>query len=359
MGEKFFIFTGGTGGHVIPAINLGNHLIKKGHDCSLFLDLRGEKYSKKFKGKIYITRSSHLTGNFFYKLRSILNLIIGFFQSLILIIKNKPHKCISFGSYATFMPMISVLILKNFRKIDIYIHEQNSVIGKVNLFFLPYAKIIFTNFNFVKNLDKKYLLKKCNVGLPKNMNLNIKNKKYFTLNKKKIIFIYGGSQGSVSLIKNILLIIKNLDNNYLNKIKLIIQSPKKISKDIRKDLSDLKLEFEIQEFYFDIEKILSTTNLAITRAGAGTIIDLIKFKIPSIIIPLSHSIHNHQLHNARYLVDKKAAILMDENNFNIAINTDVFKQLIIDNTQLGIMLNALNQIDLLDSNKIMLSKILI
>ena len=158
MNNKILILSGGTGGHVIPSINFGNFLIKKGHECSLILDERGLKYSKFFNGKIYIIKSSHFSGNFLFKVKSIINLLLGLVQSLILIIKIMPKRCISFGSYATLMPLSVILFLKLFINIKIYIHEQNSVIGKVNLLFLPYAEYIFTNFNFVKNLKKRILL---------------------------------------------------------------------------------------------------------------------------------------------------------------------------------------------------------
>jgi len=206
MSNKILILSGGTGGHVIPSINFGNFLIQKGYKCSLILDERGLKYSKIFNGKIYIIRSSHFSGNFFFKIKSIINLLIGLVQSLILIIKIKPNKCLSFGSYATFVPLVVILFLKIFIKIKIYLHEQNSVIGKVNLLFLPYAEYIFTNFNFVKNLKKKYFNKMHYVGLPSEVKLNLNIKSINKPKYKKIIFIYGGSQGSVPLINKFLLL---------------------------------------------------------------------------------------------------------------------------------------------------------
>ena len=48
----FTIFSGGTGGHVIPAVIFGNYLIENGYQCTLFLDKRGLDYAKNFKGKI-------------------------------------------------------------------------------------------------------------------------------------------------------------------------------------------------------------------------------------------------------------------------------------------------------------------
>ena len=357
MNKKIIICTGGSGGHVIPAINFGNYLFDKGFDCFLFVDQRGKRYSEQFKGKIYIIHSSHLSGNIFFKFKYLIKLLIGFFQSLIIICKIRPNKCISFGSYAAFMPLLSTLFLKLLIKTDIYIHEQNSIIGKVNLFFLPYAKIIFTNFIYLKNIKKKYKNNILYVGWPSNSKFNLNFSKINNLKETKTILIYGGSQGSIQLINNFLLMCKNLDKNYFNKIKIIIQSPKELYDKLYHFFNNLKIDFEIKEFYRNIDEILSITDIAITRAGAGTINDLIKYKIPSIIIPLPHAIYNHQFYNAKYLFDINGSILMDEKNFNIDINTEIFKKLISDSKQQEIMKNALNTIILPDANKIMLTKI--
>ena len=87
MNKKILLCSGGTGGHVIPAVILGNYLIKNGYECILILDKRGKKYSSSFKGKIYIIKSSHLAGNFFYKIKSIVSLMMGFVQSLMILLR--------------------------------------------------------------------------------------------------------------------------------------------------------------------------------------------------------------------------------------------------------------------------------
>ena len=357
MNKKIIICTGGTGGHVIPAIIFGNYLLDKGFECSIILDKRGSSFSQEFKGKIHLINSSHLSGGIYYKIRSLANLFLGFIQSLILIIKIRPSKCVSFGSYAAFTPLLSVLILRSFFRIDIFIHEQNSIIGKVNLFFLKYANYIFLNFKFTKNLEKKFLVKQCHVGLPSNNNFELKKIKLNIDYNKTVLFIYGGSQGSVSLIKKSLLILQSLDKKNLKKIKIFIQSPKIIFNDVETSLNHLNIDYEIKDFYNNINEILSITNIAITRAGAGTINDLIRFKIPSIIIPLHYSIYNHQYYNAKYLSDKNAAILMDEINFNIDINSQILKKLLNDLNQQEFMKNELSKLILPEASQLMINNI--
>ena len=356
--KKIIICTGGTGGHVLPAVNFANFLIKDGYDCIILLDKRGKKFVKNFRGKIYIINSSHLSGNIFFKFKSLISLLIGFFQSFIIIIKFRPSKCISFGSYATFMPLLTILIFKSFTKINLYIHEQNSIIGKVNLFFLKYAEYIFTNFDYVINLDRNYLYKSLYVGLPLGAKTELNFSKSIHKNHKKIIFIYGGSQGAINLIKNFLLMINKFDSIFLKKFKLVIQSPKQLLSDLEQSLNKLKIDYIIKDFYNNMSEILSITDIAVTRAGAGTINDLIRYRIPSIIFPLPGSMHNHQFFNAKYLADKNGAILIDENNFNVDSSSAILNKLINNITKQQLMKKALNEIIIPDANQLMLKKIL-
>ena len=357
MNKKILICTGGTGGHVIPAINFGNFLINKGFECCLILDQRGNKYSKNFNGKIYIIRSSHLSGNILYKFYSLLNLLIGFIQSLFFLNKIKPNTCIAFGSYATFMPLIALFLYKFFNNINLYLHEQNSVAGKVNLFFLPLTSLFFTNFKEVINLPEKYKKKKIHVGLPdyKRINIDINKKDNIS---KKLIFIYGGSQGSQNLINNFLLVLKTINNNELDKLKFVIQCPKKSNIILEKTLKNLKVEYQIKTFFNDMENILSKTDIAITRAGAGTINDLIRHKLPSIIFPLPNSIYNHQYYNAKFLLDKKACIVLDENNLNINVYSKSLNKLIIEKKYFENMKESIKKIILPNANELILKTIL-
>jgi len=357
MNKKILICTGGTGGHVIPAVNFGNFLINKGFECCLILDQRGNKYSKNFKGKIFIIRSSHLSGNILYKFNSLLNLLIGLIQSLFFLKKIKPNICIAFGSYATFMPLSALFFYKFFKNINLYLHEQNSVAGKVNSFFLPLTKSIFTNFKDVINLPEKYAKKKIHVGLPNNKRFNIDFAKKNNVSKK-IIFIYGGSQGSHNLINNFLLVINTIINSELNNLKFIIQCPQKLNIKLEKTLKNLKIDYQIKNFFYDIDNILSKTDIAITRAGAGTINDLIRHKLPSIIFPLPNSIYNHQYYNAKFLFDKRACILLDENNFNLNSYSKSLNELIINKKYYENMKESINKIILPDTNELILETIL-
>lgn len=356
--KRFLICSGGTGGHVIPAVNFGNFLIDRGYECSLILDKRGAKYSNGFKGKIFLIYSSHLSGNIFFKIKSIFFLFFGFINSFIHIIKFKPHYCISFGSYATFSSLTSLLILKNFIKINFYIHEQNSIIGNVNLLFLRHAKYLFTNFEKIQNLKKKFIDKKIFVGFPSSQNYK-KTIPNYNFNKDKVvIFIYGGSQGASSIINIFLSILNKLKTETLKKIKIIIQSPKNNFFEIKKITNNLNIDTDIKEFYENIDEILNISDIAITRSGAGTINDLIRYNLPSIIFPLINSKNNHQVHNANFLYELGGSICLNENQFDILESCKIFEEMINDEKKRKNMIMQLCKISLPNANQLMLNKII-
>ena len=170
--NKILIITGGTGGHVIPAINFFNYIKNNSNNVFLVTDNRGYQYiSNTDKKNIFKIYSSHLTGNITFKLLGLIKLLIGFLQSLIIYIKLRPKTIVSFGSYASFTPLICFVFFKFFFKTKLYLHEQNSLVGQTNKLFSKQANKIFVNF------DKEYpsLHKQKNkvfvVGLPqKNLN---------------------------------------------------------------------------------------------------------------------------------------------------------------------------------------------
>ena len=355
----FVLFAGGTGGHVIPAVNLGNYLIDQGCNCALFIDKRGLQYTSKFKGTLIKIRSAHFSGNILYKFKSIFLLFYGLLQSFFYLLKIRPSYCIGFGSYASFMPLTVALILRIIIQTEIYLHEQNSVIGKVNLLFLPFSKNIFINFNHVKNIKSKHLNNIYHVGLPTESKIKFKKRNIsFDENKKIKIFVYGGSQGSMNLNNGFINIIQKLPNIYCNKLSLIIQSANNQIPKIQDKLKKLKIDFELKSFFNDIHKILKLSDIVVARSGAGTINDIISAQIPSILVPFPNSIYDHQYRNAKYLVEKQSAILVEEKDFYLDSTYLVFKELFDNIDKRVSLINNLQAIRILDANKLIFKKII-
>ena len=130
-----------------------------------------------------------------------------------------------------------------------------------------------------------------------------------------MFLIFAGSQGSLDILNYFSKItheIKKLPNS--KKINFIVQCPKQIQNQIKNLLINNNFNFEIKTFFNNFEDILNKTNIALCRSGAGTINDLINYKIPAIILPLPSSKNNHQFENAKILSDIGCAILADKDS---------------------------------------------
>ena len=314
MKKSFLLITGGTGGHVIPAKNFANYLSIKNINCTIITDKRGYKYFDNYSGKIYVISSSNLNGNIILKIFGIFQILLGLIQSFIIIFLLKPSHSISFGSYASFSPMLSCMVFKPFYKVKLYIHEQNSIIGRTNKFFLNFTNKLFLNFDIKSKINSKFKDKIFVVGSPENSfkkNFNISNK---NSDSNFTIFISGGSQGSEFVSNFATNLIKIIDNEKIIKAKFIFQCSKHLIKRQEEKLRNIKSPIILKDFFINIDEILANANLAICRAGAGTIVDLINFKLPSILIPLPSSKDNHQFFNAKILAKHDLAIIINQKN---------------------------------------------
>ena len=72
----------------------------------------------------------------------------------------------------------------------------------------------------------------------------------------------------------------------------------------------------VEAFLTDMPAELSTAAIAISRAGAVSIQELACAGLPSILLPLSTSANDHQMHNARLLEQAGAAIVIEERQRN-------------------------------------------
>jgi len=317
MKKNFLLITGGTGGHVIPANNFANYLASKNIMCNIVTDRRGYKYLNNNNIKVYVVSSSNLNGNLISKLFGFFKILFGLIQSFIIVLSLKPSHTISFGSYASFSPMLICIVLKSLYKINLYIHEQNSIIGRTNKFFLYFANKLFLNFDIKSKINIKFKDKIYVVGSPENNSTAFINKKNKNIENNFTIFVSGGSQGSEFITNFATNLIKIIDEENIIKAKFIFQCPKHMINKTKEELKNINLNITLKEFFKNLDEILIYTNLAISRAGAGTIVDLINYKLPSILIPLPNSKDNHQLYNASILDKSNLGLVLDQKSGNL------------------------------------------
>ncbi len=306
MKKKILISTGGSGGHIIPALSIYKHLSNQ-FDIIMTSDLRGINYIGKDISEVKIINTPKLN-NFFLLPFNLLKVFYLTIKSIILFKNEKIDKIISTGGYMSLPLCLSAKLLN----LDIYLVEPNMVLGRANKFFLKFCKKIFCYSDEIKNFPN-YLKDKIVVIKPLvREEFYQKQSTFSTGNKKFNLLIVGGSQGAGifdSYFKNTILMISK-------KIPLkIIQQTNSSNKKYLKSLYDNN---QIENYIFSFEdkfiEILQQVDACITRAGATTLAELSILNIPFLAIPLPTAMDNHQLENAKYYEKKGCSWILDQNS---------------------------------------------
>ena len=307
--KKIIVATGGTGGHVFPAVSLTNYLDSIGFDLTLTTDKRGHKFidSKFIKNTKIINSYSFNKKKFF---TSIFNILFSIISSFIFLFKAKPKFIFGMGGYASFPICFAGIILK----IPFIIYENNLFIGKANRFLIPFAKKIFISYKDIEGIKVKYKDKTIIVGniirekIINNSRVN-KNETYNSLN----ILILGGSQAAKIFAEVLPDILIECKKKMIN-LKIYQQCLNEQKLNLQKKYEKFNVNHELFSFTFDILKYYNLSNLVITRAGSSALAELLNCKIPIISIPLATSSENHQFKNAQYFMKKGYGFIVEEKN---------------------------------------------
>ena len=318
MKKKILISTGGTGGHVIPALNLYNHL-KNNFEVSIYTDLRGSKYiPNEIKKTIFEVKK--IPEKKYLFLLKVFFLFISFIKSLIHFFYTKIDFVISTGGY---MSLPIVLAAKVFRK-KIILFEPNSIIGRSNKFLLRFSdKIICYDGNIISSNKKiviEPLLNNCFYLKKKKSNVNSDSLK---------ILIIGGSQASLFFSKNLKNEIINLSKKYKIEITQQLSSDFEID-NFKKEYEDNNIKNNL--FFFEDNLLCKNSefDIAITRAGASSLAELSYLNIPFISIPFPHATDNHQYLNAKRYYDLNCCWILHEKTFNSGDIYKIINQIMID-----------------------------
>ena len=325
MTKKIIFSTGGTGGHILPAINLMKHFFKKGHKVVLVTDDRGSNFIDDYSEfKSYILKVQTPTNkNLFKKILSFLSIFYSIIKSIIILKKEKPNLVFGVGGYVSF----PISFISKFFNLPLVIYENNMILGRANKYLLPFSKKIFLAKKINTNFPEKYKDKIHIVGPVLNKNIINSTIPKKDENEKKIsILVLGGSQGAEIFGKVVPAVIKMIKNEGY-KIKIIQQCIKSQKNFLTNFYTENNIESFVFEFHKDILKLILSSDLSITRCGASTIAELVHTLTPFIAVPLPDSIDNHQYLNAKYYEDKGCCWILEQKNFN----TNNLFNLIMDN----------------------------
>ncbi len=343
---------GGTGGHMFPAQMVAKALKEKGWKVLLVTDYRGKRHVKdSVFDEVQIIKASSLSFKRFWTLPvSIWKILSGLFSAQKLFKKNQIDIVIGFGGY----PAFPALMLAQGLNIPFVLHEQNTILGRVNRFFAKKAKAILCGFKQLDLCPKS--AKTVYTGNPVRKEILETRKIAYQIGDQKEdsfqILILGGSLGARILGEVLPKSILRLPKEVLKQLKIIQQTREENLKTARALYDEAKIEAVCEPFFINVNEYLATSQLVIARSGALTVTELMVIGRPSILIPLSIAMDDHQTANASVLMQANAASIVTERSLAIDRFAEILLTHISNPSKLAIQAEnakALGNINALDN----------
>ena len=307
---RILIATGGTGGHIFPAIETAKALRVRGHQVSFagVLGLSEDKI-KALGFPVFSLAAQGLNDRSFlgwFNFGSIMFQAI--FRSFGVIRKIVPDKIVGFGSYGAFPVVMAGVLMR----VPLLIHEQNVVPGKANTLLSKVVKKVAISFEG----SRRYLnpAKAVWTGCPCHHSAvpsRSEGLRAFGLEEnKKTIVLLGGSQGSQRLNEIFFELMKDLSSSSFQAIHMTGIKDFSLY-EARYRLAHLSVK--AYAFINNISQAYAAADIVIARAGAATVSELGLLGLAAVLVPYPFA-GNHQKYNADVLADKGVAFIVEQKN---------------------------------------------
>ncbi len=320
--ERIIISGGGTGGHIFPAIAIADAVKMNNPKAEiLFIGAAQRMEMEKVPQAGYNIVGLNIQGlkrskpwkNF----RILFHHLLALQKAKSIIKKFRPDIVVGVGGYASAPTLLAAQRLK----IPTLIQEQNGFAGKANKIlgkkakaicvaypnmerFFPKAQVFLTG-NPIRAIIEKQSLPSREEAL-----------EFFHLEKSQfpILVIIGGSLGAKTINESIASGISNILKKGYQVIWQTGQSFYPKALDLCNNLSkEEQKQICILPFIEKMEMAYTLSDLLISRAGASSISEISFLGIPSLLIPYPFAAEDHQMHNAKALASRSAALLIPDN----------------------------------------------
>ena len=315
--KKVILTTGGTGGHIYPALAVAEELKKKNIEA-VFIGTSHRMERDLIPNSGYKFIGLDVVPVSIKKINSLIKMVKAIKEAMKILKEEKPNAVIGFGNYISIPTLVSALILK----IPIYLQEQNVTLGLANKIFYRFCKKLFLAFDHTYNeLPLKYQDKLLVTGNPL-------RKEFYTLDfyeerekikieeTEKILLIMGGSLGARSINEAL---IKEW-NSFLNEknIRIYWATGEKNYDEVMSKLKKYKLTDQIKPYFENMANVMCVADLVLCRSGALTISELIELGKPSIMIPYQVR-EVGQFENTKILSENKASYIYKDSEAENAV----------------------------------------
>ncbi len=302
---KLLITCGGTGGHFYPGLAIAIEAKGQGMDSVIALSGKSTDKFKKVSEEQGI--KSHILTRFSRSVKRwqqpllMLRVIKDIASCWRLLGKEKPDAVLGMGSFASFGMCFAAVL----RRVPLFLHEGNSVVGSSNRFLSRYAHKLFLSFQAVNSGQVK-----CDsvlTGFPvrqvfidaaqQNLDRAEACGKIGCDAGKMVLLVFGGSQGAQSLNSAVL----NTLSDFADKEQLQVFHIAGNREEVQRLTSGYEkagVDAVVRDYVKDMNSCYRVADAAIARAGAASLFELALFKVPTMAVPLPWAADNHQMKNA-------------------------------------------------------------
>jgi len=338
---KFVIAGGGTGGHLFPALAVGEVLLERNHEVVIFIsekeiDTLATQDRTEF-------RFEKLPGIGMPKLFS--PAIFGFLKRFndglapcrALYRKFQPHAVLGMGGFTSTAPILAGRL----RKIPTFVHESNAIPGKANRLNARMTDAVLLGFEDCARYFPKSRCQVTGTPIRKSLARRVPREEAlaaFGLQPGfKTLLVMGGSQGAHGINEAAIRALPLLKDLAVQVIHLTGTDDEQVAAaNYRRE----EIPAHVAAFCHQMELAYSAADLALSRSGAASLSELSYFGIPSLLIPYPFAAENHQALNAAIFARKGAAVVVEQGHVSVEIFAREIGALLRDTGRLGAMSRA-------------------
>ncbi len=337
---KAIIACAGTGGHINPGIAIANK-IREEEKLSEILFIGTERglendlvpragYNLKTIEAYGLSKKISIDN-----LKKIIKTFRGLSQAKKIIKEFNPDIVIGTGGYICG----AVIVAAHRLKIPTMLHESNSYPGKAVKLLARITDTVMVSFeDAISRIPKAKNIVLTGTPtrvLKKELNLSEKialKEKYKLNPAKPTILIFGGSQGAKKINDAVIDLAElKLNKNY----EILLSCGQKQYDEIKNDLKEKKLGIDkldgikIVPYIYELQEVMSASEILVCRSGAITITEIANLGKPSILVPLPNVSHNHQQYNAEVLEKVGAAKIIQNEEMSANLLHETIEEMLI------------------------------
>ncbi len=307
---RMLIAGGGTGGHVFPGIALAEEVVTRhpANDVVFVGTARGleAKIVPAAGFPIELIDVKGLKGKGLGgALLGLLLIPLAFVQSWRILRRWRPDVVIGVGGYASGPVVLAAWTMR----IPTAVQEQNAIAGFTNRLLGRLVEAAFTAFpEAARHFPRRKVYQ---LGNPIRRKLMENYMRPETEHDRPCLLVFGGSQGAHALNMRVIEALPHLAD-MRDQLRITHQTGARDRDYVEKGYRACGFDPDVREFIDDMSAAYAESDLVLCRAGATTLAELTVCKKPAILVPFPAAADNHQVTNAKSLVDAGAAVMLEE-----------------------------------------------